>query len=54
MKEIKKLLHDAWLNGFTHGLNPATIDDPFEIWFNSVDIKSFLIIGNASNEINKH
>ena len=50
MKELRELLYTAWIEGFKAGLYPGSMP-PFEDWYNTLDIKAWLIAGNAAKEI---
>ena len=45
MDDIRKLLEEAWTDGFKNGLHPGAIEDAFEKWFDTVDLKAWLIMG---------
>ena len=51
MEELRKLLYTAWIEGFKTGLRPGESLEPFEDWYKTVDLKAWLIAGNAAREI---
>ena len=53
MNELKEFLHEAWLDGFKHGLYPGHVD-PFDAWFATVDLKAWLIEGTLKRNLNEN
>ena len=49
MDDIRKLLEEAWTDGFKNGRRPW-IEGAFEKWFDTVDLKAWLIMGNANDK----
>ena len=48
-EQIRNLLHQAYLLGFEHGLNPGDAPDGFEQWYDSVAVEAFLLAGEKNN-----
>lgn len=49
MDDVKRLLWEAWVDGWKHGgNNPA---ERFQEWFDTVDLKAWLIAGKAAKEL---
>ena len=50
MEDIKNLLYRAWMDGFTHGLEPGLTNDPFEKWFMTIDLAAWIIAGKLKSK----